>query len=56
VQPFTFVHDDNFELDERQEKQLMVLAADNKVTIKSSTLKILAKRWEVWNIIQFPQV
>ena len=35
VQRFTFVCDDDFELDERQEKELMVLAEDNKVTIKS---------------------
>ena len=35
VQRFTFVCDHDFELDERQEKELMVLAEDNKVTIKS---------------------
>lgn len=35
VQRFTFVRDDDFKLDERQEKELMVLAEDNKVTIKS---------------------
>lgn len=35
MQRFTFVRDDDFELDERQEKELMVLAKDNKVTISS---------------------
>lgn len=35
VQRFTFVRDDEFNLDERQEKELMVLGEDNKVTITS---------------------
>lgn len=35
VQRFTFVWDDEFKLDERQERKLMVLAEDNKVTIAS---------------------
>lgn len=35
VQRFTFVCDDEFKLDERQERELMVLAEDNKVTIAS---------------------
>ena len=35
VQRFTFVRDDEFKLDERQERELMVLAKDNKITIIS---------------------
>lgn len=45
VQRFTFVRDDDFKLDERQEKELMVLAEDNKGLLIAWTMRFMP----LWN-------